>query len=502
MHTTQAFGSKTAERWFYLFVVIHFLAWTIVPALTRINLPLDSIEGILWGHQLEWGYDKNPFLNGWLSALAVFLDGQSGILVYAFSQLSVIACVWAVWRLAKNILHPTNALLAVMLLEGIQYFNLHAIDFNDNTLELSTWALCMLSLYGVLRMENRAYKQRICLWLATGFFAALGMMAKYYTAALLAAMFLFILSDKNGRAQLKTLPPYLGLALFCAIILPHVIWLFSHDFVTITYVFERTNSQPYWANHFYYPLEFAWQQFETFLPAFIIGFMLWLCTKTANTQRPVRLSNYNKKFLLLVGAGPFLLTLILSLITGIKLRAGWGMPLQSLWTIILLAILRPEPNRQQSYFFIGGMYCLTALLLFGYHISITNSNSASSANFPGREIADKITKEWHERYHTPLTYVAGSRWIGGNIGFYSKDHPSVFISWETRRSPWINLDDLNTKGSVFVWNISENEDMPKSVRQQFGHLQQPVVMSFDWKRNTHHLPPTKVGVAFLPPAKV
>ena len=81
--------STEANYWFLLFIFIHVMAWTLAPTLVRFNLPMDSIEGATWGHQLEWGYDKNPFLNGWLTALAVFIGGKSGWTVYLFSQLSV-----------------------------------------------------------------------------------------------------------------------------------------------------------------------------------------------------------------------------------------------------------------------------------------------------------------------------------------------------------------------------------------------------------------------------
>src|SRR5216684_2971753 len=94
------------DRWLYLFLCAHLILWTLIPAIVRYNLPLDAIEGSIWGHQLKWGYDKNPYLNGWLTALATTLDGQSGWMVYLFSQLCVVACMWAMWQLAKKILPP------------------------------------------------------------------------------------------------------------------------------------------------------------------------------------------------------------------------------------------------------------------------------------------------------------------------------------------------------------------------------------------------------------
>src|SRR6187402_3532768 len=113
--------SFRAYHWLCLFILAHLILWTVVPSLVRYNLPLDSIEGIMWGHQLEWGYDKNPFLNGWLSALSIQLGGPSGWMMYFFSQASVVVCFWAIWQLATRMLPSVYALLAVLLLEGIQY---------------------------------------------------------------------------------------------------------------------------------------------------------------------------------------------------------------------------------------------------------------------------------------------------------------------------------------------------------------------------------------------
>ncbi len=481
------------ERWFYFFLCAHLLLWTIVPAVTRLNLPLDAIEGTIWSHQLQWGYDKNPFLNGWLTALATSLDGQSGWMIYLFSQLSVMACFISVWLLAKKMLPLGYALIAVLILEAVQYYNFHAIDFNDNTLELGLWGLTIYFFYQALQTRSRLA------WLLTGSFAGFGMMAKYYTAALLTAMLLFLLSDANYRKQLMTAAPYVGLGAFLLILLPHMIWLFFHEFITITYVFARTSTEPSWINHFFFPAQFTWQQLQVFLPAIALTTFLFIGKKSPTATPPFQLTAFNRRFLMVVGLGPFLLTILLSLVLGIKLRAGWGMPLLSLFGIILVALLKPQLTTTKLKCFLASIFLLMILSAGIYSASIIDSRDMSSANFPGRSIANTLTQNWHDHYHTPLRYVAGSRWVGGNIGFYSPDHPTVFIEWDKRRAPWINILALKKQGAIFIWNISENETLPAAIQQQFPKLQKATVMEFAWQRNKHHLAPTKLGVAILPP---
>jgi 4-amino-4-deoxy-L-arabinose transferase-like glycosyltransferase len=484
-----------AERWLYIFITTHLLLWTLVPTLLRRNLPLDAIEGTIWGHQLDWGYDKNPFLNGWLTALATFLGGQSGWMIYFFSQLSVAVCLWVVWRLAKKMLPPTYALIAVMILEGVQYFNFHAIDFNDNTLELGLWALIIYFFYESLRTSKTRY------WMLTGIFAGHGMMAKYYTETLLATQFLLLVLNPANRKQFATRGPYLSLALFLLIIAPHVIWLFSHDFITVAYVFKRAGTAPSWTNHFFFPAQFAWQQFEAFLPAIVLLCLLFIGKKPFFETPKTQLSSFDKQFLVFVGLGPFLVTVLLSFSFGIKLRAGWGMPLLSLWGLILVASVQPALTKLKMNGFVTIIFVLISVLLSGYTVSIINSSTATSANFPGREIARLITHEWHNTYHTKLSYIAGSRWVGGNIGFYSSDHPAVFVEWDKRRAPWVDVADMQEKGAVFVWETPK-EKMPVEIRQRFPQLKETTYLELSWHRNTKNLPPVKIGVAILPPKQI
>lgn len=407
------------------------------------------------------------------------------------------------------------------MLEGVQYYNLHALDFNDNTLELGLWGVTAACFFKAtafkattpvttdresffsagLRKASFPVRRSLAVayWVLVGFFAALALMTKYYTLVLLASMFIFLIATPDGRVQLKTWPPYLALVVFAAIIVPHIFWLFSHDFTTVRYVFMRASSKPDWTNHFFFPAQFAWQQAQAFLPALALFLFLLIGKRPVFSSERIKLSSTNKAFLFYVGLGPFLLTVILSLLTGIKLRAGWGMPLLSLWGMILIATTQPVITKAKLTRFIALVFLLIALLATGYTKSLVDSDTPSSANFPGQEIAAVITKRWHGTYHTKLDYVAGSRWAGGNIGFYSSNHPAVFIEWDEKVAPWINVDDMQKKGAVFIWCISDDEKMPDAVRKRFPRLQPTEVLEFEWLRNTHHLPPIKIGVAFLPP---
>lgn len=489
-------SAKFCQRLLFYFICIHILCWTIVPTWVRGNLAMDSLEGVMWGQHLQFGYDRNPFLNGWLSAIAVTISNYQAWSIYLFSQLSVGIAFYAIWRLASKMFTAPYALIAVLLLEGVQYYNFHAIDFNDNNLELSLWATTIYFFYSAVTPNRKGHTFN---WCMTGLFAGLAMMAKYYTAALLAAMTLFLLARADTRQQFFSKAPYFGLLIFLCVLTPHILWLFSHEFITVTYVFERANSIPSWTNHIFFAMQFAWDTFLAFVPAIFLLFILWFESPYILKRAPINVSQFNQQFLWYVGVGPFLLTLLLSMCMGINLRAGWGMPLLTLWSLLLISYLQPQLTLEKLKRFYIFILVLSGLLLTGYTVSLYFSSTTSSANFPGKELAKQITMLWRKHYNSKLEYVAGSRWIGSNIHFYSSDHPNVFVEWNQTRSPWINVDAMKRKGAVFYWEIDKGEKLSETVTKNYPHLIYPKPLTLYWQRNIAHLPPIHIGIAYLPP---
>ena len=48
-----------------LFLLIHLFVWTLAPSISNSNLPLDTIEALAWGTNLDWGYNKHPPISAW-----------------------------------------------------------------------------------------------------------------------------------------------------------------------------------------------------------------------------------------------------------------------------------------------------------------------------------------------------------------------------------------------------------------------------------------------------
>ena len=54
------FNKRNVNNLLYIFITTHLFVWTLVPTITNNNLPLDTIEALAWGSNLDWGFNKHP----------------------------------------------------------------------------------------------------------------------------------------------------------------------------------------------------------------------------------------------------------------------------------------------------------------------------------------------------------------------------------------------------------------------------------------------------------
>jgi hypothetical protein len=469
----------------------------VMPTLMRYALPHDTIEGAVWGQHLEWGYDKNPWMNAWLTRLGGELGGTSGIGIYFLSSLFVGISFWAVWKLAQKMVNPTQALLSVLLLEGCIDYSLVPQGFNDNVIELGLWPLMFLLFYKAI--ENQKIKH----WLGVGITTGLALMAKYYTGLPMVMMFGFLIFNKKARESFKHKGLYIGLMSFGLVILPHIIWLFQHDFLTLKYAFGRAKDT---SSSF---LDFGLSQILDFLLPIIMVIFI-----SRSLPRLKFKSNFNTVFLVTMALGPFLLTMLLALVFGWHLYSEWGVPLVSLWGLLLVYFFNPDVTPKKLKIILMIIYTVMFLWAMGYAAGLVlDTKRHHSDNYPAQQIANYVTQSWENKYHEPLKYVAGSRYVGGYIAFYSKDHPSVFVEWNPQFSEWINMNKMKKYGAVFVQDnyygtlvFGQHPDtdnglkFPEAVLKAYPNLIILPVKYFPWHRAGDSVAPIPVLIAFLPPS--
>ncbi len=68
--------NRNISNLFFIFALSHLIIWTLVPSLTNKNLPLDTIEALAWGSNLDWGFNKHPPLSAFFSEIFFKIFGS------------------------------------------------------------------------------------------------------------------------------------------------------------------------------------------------------------------------------------------------------------------------------------------------------------------------------------------------------------------------------------------------------------------------------------------
>lgn len=457
------------------------------------------MEGITWGLQWQLGYNKHPFLTAWLCAGVTQLFGSAGWPIYLLAQLSVSTTFIAVWKLAKQILPLMHALIATLALEGVLFYNINSFNLTPDTLQSPLWALLSLFFYQALT------KQNLCNWLYTALFAALCVCTKYQVTLLLLPMFLFCIINPLARKSFTKPGIYCALLMFFLLITPHIIWLYHHHFITLTYATEVSaeyTQKITFFNHISHPLGIFINSIIDVSGLFIL---LWPFYNKNKIQ--LTLDTFKWQFLISLGLGPLVLSFLLCLLTGDYFPPRWSTPYFFALGILAMAYLKPQLSRKNVKQFAVTLVLFSSLLFLTRMSTLTLFPRPNSDAFlPNKEIAFSLSKLWQELYHTPLPFLAGSHYLVTGVIPYMPEHPIPYLSWDAEDSPWINEKELHQRGGLFIWDAGgfytwdkqskAHTNLPASVLKRFPTLK--INSNFIFYRLSDNQP-VVIGVAILPP---
>ena len=418
-----------------VYFISHFLLWVLIPTFTNTNLPLDTIEALAWGSNLEWGFDKHPPMSAVMVELVYFIFGNNDWAYYMLSQIFVLSAIFVVWTFAKEFLKSEiYAFISVLMLSGIYFFNFTTPEFNVNVCQLPFWALTVLYSWKSLN------EKKITNWFFLGIFAAFGFLSKYIFIFLLLSLVMFYLFNLK---QLKKIDNgvFVSLFVFLIIIFPHIFWLVENNFLTIQYGLSRSSAgQEVLINHLINPIVFISKQFLILTPIFILCFCLIKKIK-------LKIIPKDKKFLFLAAINliPLILLLLISIISGAKIRTMWMTPFYLYLPLFLIYIYQKNIDLKKINRFIFTFIFLFLLSPILY-LSISVFDETKRTDYPGREIADLVQRKWDNNFSNEINVVVGDEWAAGNLSYHLVSRPKWFKTLEGYK----NLKELG--GVVYAGN--------------------------------------------------
>jgi 4-amino-4-deoxy-L-arabinose transferase-like glycosyltransferase len=493
-----------ARRGFWLFASIHVVVWTVIPLWIQPNPPLDTVEIVAWGHEWQLGYAKHPPLVAWMAEAARLVGGSNGVWpIYLLGQLCVVTAFWAVFKLGCEIAAaPWVGLAAVLVLETTGRYTWMTLEFNHSLVVLPFFALTALFLYRALT------NGRLRWWIATGIALGVGLNAKYTILLQGVAIATFLLLHREARRRAAGAGPYLALGVALLLVLPHGLWVIARGFPTISYVAERARSGDGTLGHVLHPLAFLGSQLLAleFLFVTLVVLLAW----------PLRLRaleanhRFTRQYLLAIALGPGLALVLVSAITGLQLRAAWGMPLWSALGVLLLVCCETRPRgpmlkRAALAAALFGLINIAFALVEGIWGPYLTSRGFRT-HFPGQSLAAQVVEIWEKRFNVPLRLVAGERWLAGNVAFYAPSRPSVLTNGglggsapDEAACPWTSIADVKNRGGVLVWSADrEGAALPSGLRTHFPDAETLPTLTLPWQTGAP-VKPVNIGLAVVAP---
>ena len=411
-----ALNKRNINNIFYIFVTTHLILWTVVPTITNSNLPLDTIEALAWGSNLDWGFNKHPPLSAFFPEVFFQIFGPQDWAYYFLSQIFVVTSFFIIFKLSQEILNDgTLSLLSVFLIEGIYFYNFTTPEFNVNVCQLPFW--CLTVYYTWKIYISKKIELYDCILLGAA--AAFGILSKYLFIYLLVAIDLLfaylIFFKKSKKFDFKYL---VSLEVFFVILIPHIIWLFNNDFITIKYGFARAGlDEGQIINHLKYPLIFTLKQIGILIPFLIL---VWLLIK--KIPKKLNLKDEKLLFLIFINLAPIVLVFMTALLTGSKIRTMWMTPFYLFFGTLFIYLLKTQINiKKLNSFLIGFIFLfLLSPILYGY-VSISKTDKRT--DYPGKDIATKVQMAWHEQHDETIKYVLGDEWAAGNLSYHINSRP-------------------------------------------------------------------------------
>lgn len=431
-----------------LILIVCFVAvWTVYASTSRINLDRygDMLENHAWGIAWQAGYFKHPPVFAWITAAWFSLFPRADWAYYLLSAVNAGLAVFASWRIALRFLDPWRAFLSAALFFFLPPITFLAIKYNANSALLPFWPLAVL--FYLRYLANNRTSDAVLLSLI----AAGAILVKYFSVALIAAICLHALIDREARPILLRAGTWVAALVFLAALSPHIAWLLQNDFRPVFYAASQGDggvltvllSIP----------RFLGAILLHVTPAAIVlliavlrnGSRLRIDTRQLRSLRKTLAG----RELLWTTTAPLVVVLVLATVFSGRLSSVWALPMFFSAPILLLMLVPPGrlEIHKKAIPIAAAIFsiCIMALAPFIKRSGIT---AVHDNTVPVQAIAGAIEMAWSSRTDARLAYVAGDKILADGISFYASARPYSMQRNSFVLTPWITLDDVKQKGLV------------------------------------------------------
>jgi hypothetical protein len=300
------------------------------------------------------------------------------------------------------------------------FYNFHALKYNPNTLLMPIWAATTFAFLRSYRSSSATYGA------LAGLCAAIGMLAKYWSVFLLAGLIAAALIDPRRRGYFRSPAPWITVAVGFAVLGPHLVWIYQHDFGPVQYAIARHATHSVSSSFVDILLYFSDMVGYAAAPVLLV--LVLLRPTRATIVGMVWPSDPELRLVAAAFWGPLLLPVIGTLAIGTTPTALWSM---AAWTLLPVLMLSPEAVKIEAgklKVMLGVsvaeplvMIILAPAVALAIHLIGVNPPAAH-----GRLLAADTEQAWRQVTSRPLRFVGCD--AADEVITYAKDRPRV-LPW-------------------------------------------------------------------------
>ena len=299
-------------------------------------------------------------------------------------------------------------------------------------------------------------------WFLVGVLAGLAMLSKYQ--ALVPLLGIVLALRLGGWLKQRAIWQGVCIAMAAAffVFLPHLIWMALGSGSTIANAFNAAQDLSIIKRLTVF-LGFWLIQIRFHLPILVAVALLVLFRKTADHADNVKteqttVAAFNQQtrawFFGLVVWPAFFVSMAV-LLGGMRLEAQWGLQTFQFVVVFIawqLAVALPHSDLKRTVWVVVFAQLLLAAF-FTWSIVQPQQQfwqGARSRNFPALAVSKEITAKWYEATTCPLKFVVGPSFEAVIVAAYSGDNPAVVEDGDFKKSPWVNAENLQTSGALYL----------------------------------------------------
>jgi 4-amino-4-deoxy-L-arabinose transferase-like glycosyltransferase len=200
---------------------------TVLRLALAASIPLapDETYYYLWSTHLQAGYFDHPPLVALCIRFGTTIFGPTALGIRFMGPVLAASGSLLLWDAGER-LRPGAGLMAAALLNATLLIGAGCIIITPDTPLMFCWTL---SLWAVLRLLEHGNPRW---WLVIGLACGAALLSKYTAALFMGAMFLWLLTSRQGRARLLTPWPWAAAVLAALVFAPDIWWNATHHWAS------------------------------------------------------------------------------------------------------------------------------------------------------------------------------------------------------------------------------------------------------------------------------